>query len=357
MTDRIESLRAAVQERQCDAFLSFAPPDNQYLSGFTGSTSVIIVTPAQAVFLNDFRYTEQVSNEVQGYETAEVRGNLAHRAGERLCELGVKNVCFEPAAMTVAQLNYVKEKYDGALTPADGVVGKLRQRKDQTELDAIRDASELAEGAMLDIVAELKEGVTESEAAALLEYEFKKRGAAGVSFEPIVLFGAHSSLPHGVPGDRRLQKGDVVLVDCGCRKGGYCSDLTRTFVFGTIAQSWFQEIYDLTHQAQAAALEAVTSGTGCRDVDAVARTIITDGGYGDYFGHGLGHGVGIEVHEGPRLNPESEATLQAGMVITIEPGIYLPGKGGVRIEDLVVVTDSGCDIFTTSSKTLRVLET
>lgn len=355
MTKRIEKLRTAIEANACDAYVSVCPANNQYLSGFTGTTASLVVTSDRAVFLNDFRYTEQVSQEVTGFETYEVKGDIVQRTGERLSEMGVKAAAFEPAYFTVDELNRLQKAYSGDLNQIENVVANLRRTKYSAEVDAIRSASQLAEGAMLDLVAGLREGVSERELAAQFEYQFKIRGASGVSFDPIVLFGPRSSLPHGQPGDTRLKNGDIVLLDFGCRKSGYCSDLTRTFAFGTMPEDWFQEIYELTLRAQTSALEALKPGVGCREVDAIARNIISEGGFGDYFGHGLGHGVGIEIHEGPRLNTESEAVLEAGMVVTVEPGIYLPGRGGVRIEDLVVITDDGCEVFTTSSKALEVV--
>ena len=183
----------------------------------------------------------------------------------------------------------------------------------------------------------------------------KKRGATGPSFDTIVLFGANSSLPHGVPGDALLKQGDIVLIDMGARLNGYCSDLTRTYVFGSIPGEWFEEIYALNLHAQRSALKAVRPGVTGREVEAVAREIMREGGLGDRFGHGLGHGVGIEVHEEPRLNTRSDSVLKAGMVVTVEPGIYLPGQGGVRIEDLVLVTESGCEVLTKLPKDLQVI--
>ncbi|MEK7794541.1 MAG: M24 family metallopeptidase, partial [Candidatus Hydrogenedentota bacterium] len=199
-------------------------------------------------------------------------------------------------------------------------------------------------------------GLPEQELAAMFEFAFKKRGASGPSFDTLALFGPRSSLPHGSPGRRALEKGDIILLDFGCRCAGYCSDLTRTYTFGTIIDRWFETVYAVVKDAQQAALKAIKSGASCRDVDAVARDRIKDAGYGDYFGHGLGHGVGVEIHEAPRLNPRSDAVLEEGMVVTVEPGIYVPGRGGVRIEDLVVVTQSGCDVLTKTSKELTVLQ-
>jgi Xaa-Pro aminopeptidase len=231
----------------------------------------------------------------------------------------------------------------------------LRLRKERGEIERIAAATALAEEALEATLEHFVAGVSECAMAGLLEYEFRKRGAQGASFDSIVLFGERSSLPHGRPGDRPLQKGDIVLVDCGCVLDGYCSDLTRTFVFGRIPDNWFSEIYEVTRVAQEEALQAARAGVCARVVDAAARTRIADAGYGDNFGHGTGHGVGLEVHEAPRLNAVSSAVLETGVVVTVEPGIYLPGLGGVRIEDLVVITDDGNSNFNRLPKELRIL--
>ena len=352
---RLRALRRRIEEAGADAFFSLAPPDNQYLTGFTGSTSGVIVTRKEALFLCDFRYTEQSRRQVAGFTFEEVSGSFAKSVGERLKALGVSGAAHDPACLTVAELNGVKSRFRGKLQAVPDLVGALRIVKSPGEIARIRKASRLAEKVLEDLLKTFRKGLTETELAARFEYEFKRRGAEGAAFETIALFGPRGSMPHGRPTDVPLRRGDIVLLDLGCRKEGYCSDLTRTYAYGTIPGAWFEEIYQVTLKAQEAALRAVRAGARCRDVDAVARGIIADAGYGKYFGHGLGHGLGIEVHESPRLNQESEIVLQEGMVITIEPGIYLPKRGGVRIEDLVVVTKRGCEIITKSPKELKVL--
>ena len=354
---RVESLRGKLAAIEADAWLSLAPPDNQYLTGFMGSTSAVIVTAQEALFLCDFRYTEQARDQVSQFNIEQVSGSFVTRVAERLASLGPKTVAFDSMTMTVAQQKGVQERFRGELKPAPGLVAGLRMIKSADEIERIRAASELAEDALRDVLEALTPGLTESELAARLEYEFKRRGAEGAAFDTIALYAARSSMPHGKPTPAPLQRGDIVLLDLGCRKDGYCSDLTRTYVFDTIPGAWFEEIYEITLGAQQAALEAIRAGASCRAIDRVARDRISEAGYGANFGHGLGHGVGIEVHENPRLSFESDAVLEAGMVVTVEPGIYLPGRGGVRIEDLVVVTTDGCDVLTRTPKKLRILKT
>lgn len=355
MLSRIQALRAKLESEGCDAFVSFSPPANEYLSGFAGTASAVIVTAREALFFCDFRYTEQAASQVRDFEVREMPGTLEIRAGEQLKAMGVQNVAYDGTVMTVWQLETVQTAFGGEMVSRPRLVMTLRMCKDAEETARLRAAVDLADHAVLAVVDGLREGVSEREAAALLEYEFKRRGAQGSSFDSIVLFGARSSLPHGMPGDKPLERGDIVLIDCGCRRAGYCSDLTRTYAFDTIDNAWFEEVYEITLAAQLKALEAVRPGASCREVDAAARDLIEAAGYGLQFGHGTGHGVGIEIHEAPRLNRESDVILEAGMAVTVEPGIYLPGRGGVRIEDLVIVTDDGCDVLSRIPKQLKVL--
>lgn len=352
---RLGALRQRLANEGADAFLSIAPPDNQYLTGFSGSTSAVLVSAEHKVFFCDFRYTEQAAQEVAGYPVEQVDGPLLPALAGRLVQWQAKSVTYDPANLTVAQLTLLQKTLGGVLKPLAGPVLELRTTKVSGEVDAVRAASALAEGVLADLLPTLRAGVTERDVAARMEYEFKCRGAQGASFDSIVLFGARSSLPHGKPGDRALQSGDIVLMDFGCRMDGYCSDLTRTYAFGRIPGEWFGTIYDLVLTAQEAALRAIRPGMRCCAVDAVARDIISKAGYGNHFGHGLGHGVGIEIHEEPRLRRDSDVVLEEGMVVTVEPGIYLPGQGGVRIEDLVVVVEGGCELLSHAPKGLRVL--
>ena len=337
------------------SWLSLSEPDNFYFTGFTGDKSAVIVTGAEAVFACDPRFTEQARDEVTACRVEEVRGNFLAGVGKILEGLDASPAGYDPHAITVGQLEVLQERSGGEFVPVPNLTGRLRMVKSEDEVACIRAASELAEAVLHDVLTGIEPGIAEMELAARIEYQFKRRGASGPSFPTIALFGARSSLPHGQPGERQLRPGDVVLIDMGCRKGGYCSDLTRTYAYDTIPGTWFEEIYRVTLAAQQAALGHVRAGVSCRDVDALARGVIEKAGFGKHFGHGLGHGVGIEVHESPRLNFESDTVLEPGMVVTVEPGIYLPGQGGVRIEDLVVVTEQGCDMLTRTPTDLKVL--
>ncbi len=356
IASRLTHLRDRMQSAGVEAFFSVHPPANQYLTGFCGSTSAVVVTGNRAVFLCDFRYAEQAEDQVAPeFEVTQTAGSLLRRTGECLAECGVANAAYEPDALRVSELNAVAAAVHADLRAMPGLVGGMRQIKTSEEVEAIRKALTLAAGVHDDIVQALVPGVTEREVAARFEYEFKRRGASAAAFDTIVLFGARSSLPHGQATDRALAPGDAVLVDFGCRLGGYCSDLTRTYCFGRIPGAWFERVYEVVLTSQAAALKAAKPGMTCRELDAVARSIIQDAGYGERFGHGLGHGVGIEIHEAPRVNAEGDTVLAPGMVVTLEPGIYLPGQGGIRIEDVIVITDSGCEALSATPKELKIL--
>lgn len=356
MNKRLQALRQALDERGFDGFVSMSAPDNQYLTGFTGSTSGVLVTQDTARFLCDFRYIEQAQTQVDGsYTIQEFKGSLPTRLADRVKEAGLGTIAFEPSVTTVAEASGMEAVAGDVFRPAPGLVSGLRQVKDDEEIELIRAAQALTVEVMREAAEIVEPGMTERQLAATIEFAMKNRGASAAAFDTIALFGPRSSLPHGQPGDTTLKPGDVVLLDFGCRLDGYCADLTRTYACGTIPGAWFEEVYDLALTAQRIALEAVRPGITGRELDADARDLINEAGHGDRFRHGLGHGVGIEVHEGPRLNSESEVLLEPGMVLTIEPGIYLPGHGGVRIEDLVVVTQSGCENLTALSKEMKVL--
>ncbi len=352
---RIAAIQSALSLHDCDAFISVDPTDNAYLTGFFGSASALLITQANALLLCDFRYAEQAAAQTRVATVMQCAGNLDLRLAEKLADAQARRSAFEPDAITVSRHDAIAKKCGSDLVPTPGICRTLRLCKEPGERERIAASAALAEDALETLLACLEPGIHESTAAGQLEFEFRKRGAQCAAFETIVLFGERSSLPHGKPGERALQTGDIVLIDCGCILDGYCSDLTRTFVFGRIPGEWFVEIYEITRIAQQSAVETTRAGVLASDVDAAARDTIAAAGYGERFGHGTGHGVGLEVHEAPRLNAESHTALKAGMAVTVEPGIYLPGRGGVRIEDLIVVTENGNDVLTRLPKELRIL--
>lgn len=354
MSNRVERLRKSLKENRLDSAIVFKPENRRYLSGFTGTSAYVVITEDRNLLITDFRYVKQASDQCKGFEI--VKHTNDRTIYEILNGLGLKKLGFEDTFVTVSQYNDFKDKLIGIeLRPLKDTLNKLRVIKDQEEINEIRRAAEIADKTFEYICSVIKPGITEWEVALEIEGFMKKKGASGTSFDSIVASGIRSSMPHGVASHKVIEEGDFVTLDFGCIYNGYCSDMTRTIVVGKASEKQ-KEIYNIVLEAQEAALEAIKPGiTGC-DADKVARDIIESKGYGEYFGHGLGHGVGLEVHESPRLSPLGKDVLEANMIVTDEPGIYLPDFGGVRIEDLVVITENGCERLSKSPKHLIELK-
>jgi Xaa-Pro aminopeptidase len=350
---RTDELVGLLAERELDCLLVTNLVNVRYLTGFTGTNGACIVSSDERLFLTDFRYVEQARSQVQGYERVEAgRDMVADLAGRLRGRAG-----FDDAHMTVELHRKLGEKVaEGVeLVSAGGLVERLREVKDELELDAIRAAAEIAN----EVYEELRErglaGRTERDVALTLTRSLEDRGAEGASFPAIVAAGPHGALAHAVPRDLEIPGGTLVVIDMGAQVDGYCSDCTRTLATGPLEDGAL-EVYELVRRAQDEALRAVRAGASCKAVDAVARDIIEAAGHGERFGHGLGHGVGLEVHEAPRLAKTAEGELRAGNVVTVEPGVYVPGELGVRIEDLVVVTDGEPEVLTAFPKELVTIE-
>ncbi|MBE3520076.1 MAG: aminopeptidase P family protein [Firmicutes bacterium] len=352
--DRIRAVRQKLEEEKADAtYISFRY-NMRYLSGFTGDAGALLITANEAILFTDGRYTEQASSQAPDFRVVETRLDRDVVA-ETLSSLGIKSLTFESEHVTYASWeNMTKRFKDTKLIPVSGWVEKLRAKKTPEEIDAIRKAAKLADDAFSAVLSSIRPGVTEREVALELEFTMRKMGSEGVAFPIIVVSGARSSLPHGEPGDKKIEPGDFVTVDFGAVWNGYVSDCTRTFVVEPLDDKR-REIYEVVRKAQEAGLRAVRAGVKASEVDAAGRKVIEEAGYGQYFAHGIGHGVGLQVHESPRLGQKSEDILEPGMVVTVEPGVYIPGFGGVRIEDLVVVGDDGPEILTSFPKDLKVL--
>jgi Xaa-Pro aminopeptidase len=325
----------------------------RYLTGFTGTNGACIVTPDESLFFTDFRYVEQAAEEVPDYDRIEVGrdmlGDLASRLRGR--------TGFDDEHLSVAAHRKVTEKLPGGaeLVAAGGLVEQLRAVKDASEVAAMRSAAELSTAAYESLLERGLAGRTEREVAIQLVRFMEDSGAEGPSFPPIVAAAEHGAHPHAVPRDVEIPKDTLVTIDMGAIVDGYCSDCTRTLATGSLDDAVL-EIYELVQRAQTEALAAARAGAACRDVDAVARRIIDAAGHEEHFGHGLGHGVGLEVHEGPRLGKTADGELLAGNAVTVEPGVYLPGRVGVRIEDLVIVTDGEPDVLTGFPKELVTVD-
>lgn len=351
---RIDRVRAILSEPHLDALLIQKPENRTYVSGFTGSAGFVLVTPRDSMLLVDFRYVEQARAQAPGCEVIKADRLFIDTLAEIVPARGLRRIGFEDDGMTFKQhQEFAKRLAPAELVPVEGV-DRLRWVKDPEELTRIARAIEIADAAFAHIRSYLRPGAVERDVATEMEFFMRRHGADKEAFETIVASGPRSSLPHGRASDRVLAPGDFVTLDFGAVYQGYVSDCTRTVVLPEVSPQQ-REIYNIVLAAQQAALEGIKPGMTGKEADALARTVITQAGHGDAFGHSLGHGVGLAVHEGPTLSPREEARLAPGMVVTVEPGIYLGGWGGVRIEDIVVITADGCRDLTGSPKELLVL--
>jgi Xaa-Pro aminopeptidase len=365
VSERVERLVAELRERELDVLLLTAPVNIRYITGFTGSNALVLIGEDERRprhrFLTDFRYETQSAEQVSDLLTREIvlDGKLFDALAETLVrEHGAGRLGFDDASLTVAQHTHLRELLPAAweLVPAAGMVERLRAVKDADEIARIRAASELADEALRGVLERGLVGRTERDVAIDLEHQMRKLGADAPSFPSIVASGVHGALPHAEARDEEIARDVLITIDWGALHAGYCSDCTRTYATGEHISARAREVYELVLSAQATALAAVRAGPSGVELDAVARDLIEEAGYGDEFGHGLGHGVGLEVHEGPRLSRTAgDDPILAGSVVTVEPGVYLPGECGVRIEDLAVVHPDGHEVLTRLSKELTVV--
>lgn len=350
MNSRLKLLRASLPET-VDAILISRPENRAYLTGFTGSAGYVLVSRDRALILTDFRYAEQATEQAPDFTVMDSAPSLPDALQQALGDNNVLRLGFESDFVTFSIYQGFKEKLQVELLPLPGVVEKLRMVKDTEELSRMREAANIAQEALQLTLPKIRAGVTEAFVALELEIAMRRLGADRAAFDFIAASGPRSSLPHGRAGERVMQAGDFLTLDFGAMYNGYCSDMTRTFVIGAPTPEQVK-IYSIVLEAQLAALSVIKPGLLGKDVDKVARDVITSAGYGERFGHGLGHGIGRAVHEGPSAGSKGEDVLRANMVVTVEPGIYIPDWGGVRIEDMVVVTPAGCENFYRFSKEL-----
>ncbi len=347
--------RAAVRERiggaDLNALIVLDLADIRYLSGFTGSAGLLVLlADGEDAFFTDFRYQTQVAEEVDpAIEVRIADESLLKVCCELLAGRGASRVGFEREQLTYRAWSEWSERESPALVPVEEWIEQLRMIKSAPEIAAIRMACGIADETFQRMLEEVRLGITERELAARLDLELAARGAERASFETIVAFGERSALPHARPGPRKLRRGDVILFDFGAVADGYVSDITRTVAYGEPAAE-MREVYALVLDAQGAAIDGIRAGMTGREADRLAREVIEAAGHGPHFGHSLGHGIGLEVHEAPRLGRKSEDRLEAGMTVTIEPGVYLDGVGGVRIEDDALVGETGMELLTSAPK-------
>ncbi len=341
---------------QVDGLLLTSRYARHYGARFDIAEGIAIVSRAGCRYYTDSRYIESAQNGIQGFEVLMVGAgrDYATLINQAIEEFGITRLGFEESYLTVAEYRGFEEKLKAQLVPFGTQINALRQRKEDYELQRMRKAQQITDAAFTEVCQRIREGMTEKELAAELIYCLLKNGGEGLSFDPIVVSGPNTSLPHGVPGERKLQKGDFITMDFGVIYQGYCSDMTRTVALGYATEE-MEKVYGTVLQAQKAGIAITRPGVTGKEIDAAARKVIADAGYGEYFGHGYGHCLGMEVHESPNCSPRGEKVMEAGMVSSAEPGIYLPGKFGVRIEDVVVFTQGGCEILTKSPKNLIII--
>ena len=349
---RLEKLRKLMLAKNIDALLVTNLSNIFYLSGFTGSTAVLLVTPDATHILVDFRYTLQATTQCVGTNIVEYSGKPAITAlGDLIKEIKPRSLGYESDVITVALYRKLRTAIDASikLRSTIGLVAKLRTVKDEHEISLIRKAAEIADAVYAYIITEIRPGMTEKDAALLIDSSIRRLGGDKEGFDTIAAFGPNAASPHASPTDAILKTGQLFKMDYGVRYKNYNSDITRTICLGS-ATAKQKEIYKIVLDAQLRAIEAIKPGKTGKEIDAVARDYIASMGYGDNFGHGLGHAIGIEVHDGPAFSVLSDIILEPGMVATVEPGIYIEGWGGIRIEDDVLVTDTGVEIITKAPK-------
>ena len=355
MRERMDQLIAKLPEKDLDAMLISAPENRRYLSGFSGSAGYLVISKDHALLVTDSRYTEQATNQAPQYQVLQVRSGWDWLM-EWLEETGAKRLGFESQNMTVATYNNLLEalkKHESlsqvSLMATSGLAEDQRTIKDEQELAMLQKAIDASDAAMDTVCPQIREGMTEREVAWRMEVAMRDLGADGLSFETIVAAGPNGAMAHHRPSDRTINSGEPIVIDMGAQVGGYCSDITRTVVVGESDET-FRKVYDTVLGAQLTAINTVKAGMTGEECDGLARTVIDEAGYGDNFGHSLGHGVGLEVHELPRVSPKSPDLLQTDTVFTVEPGIYISGWGGVRIEDIVILGSDGATTLSKASK-------
>ncbi|GEL03751.1 M24 family metallopeptidase [Rummeliibacillus stabekisii] len=352
--ERVERLVKALNSQNLDGLLITNNYNLRYMTGFTGTSGVAVVSQKEAVFITDFRYTEQASKQITGYRIVEHKGTIIEEIAAIVKELGIKSLGFEKDVVSYSMYEAYSKVIPADLVGVTDLIEIIRLVKTEDELKTIKAACQIADETFEHIIQFIKPGKTELEVSNELEFYMRKLGATSSSFDTIVASGVRSALPHGVATDKIIEKGDFVTLDYGALYNGYISDMTRTVAVGEPSEQ-LKEIYQIVLEAELLGLEKFKPGMTGKEADAICRDYIKEHGYGDAFGHSTGHGIGLEVHEGPGLSFRSNITLEPGMVVTCEPGIYLPGVGGVRIEDDTLITETGNEKLTHAPKELIIL--
>lgn len=352
--NRLSNLQRILKEEKLDALLVTNPYNLRYISNFTGTTGLALITQEEAFFVTDFRYTQQAADQAEGFEIIRNVGPIFAEVKKIVEKKSIDLLGFEDAYVSFRNYDELEDMLDCDLIPASGMIEELREVKDESEIAAIKKACEIADAGFQYILDYLKPGVSEIEIANRLDFYMRELGATGVSFDTIVASGYRSAMPHGVASHKLIEKGDFVTLDYGCYYNGYVSDMTRTVAVGE-PKPQLKEIYQIVLEAQLKVNAEVKPGLSGIEVDSIARDLISSYGYGEHFGHSNGHGIGLEIHEGPNTSQKAPKRLVKGNVITNEPGIYLEGIGGVRIEDDLLITETGNEVLIHSPKELIIL--
>jgi len=351
---KLDKLREGFQGCDIDGILITSDYNRRYISNFTGTAGVVLISEDKALFITDFRYVEQASKQAEGFTIVQHKGLIHEEIASQVKQLGIKKLGFEQDYVTYSSFQTYQKEIQAQLVPVTNLIENLRLIKTESEIKILKEAADIADAAFKHILDYIKPGLTELEVSNELEFFMRKCGATSSSFNTIVASGTRSALPHGVASDKVIEKGDFVTLDYGALYKGYVSDITRTVAVGQPSEK-LKEIYNIVLESQLLSIEKIKPGMTGIEADAIARDYITSHGYGEYFGHSLGHGIGLEVHEGPALSVRSDIVLKPGMVVTVEPGIYVPGLGGVRIEDDTLITDNSNETITHSTKDLIIL--
>ena len=346
----------SILSENVDGLLLTSRYSRYYGAEYDIAEGVAIVSKAGCRYFTDSRYIEAAQNGIKDFEVLEMNHENPYdaRINTAIADFGIQVLGYEEEYLTVAELQFYEKTLHAKLVPYNAAIHQFRASKEDWELALMKKAQEITDLAFSEVLGRIKAGMTEKQVQAELIYCMLKNGADGPAFSPIVVSGPKTSLPHGVAGDKKIQEGEFVTMDFGVIYNGYCSDMTRTVAVGYVTEE-MEKVYNIVLKAQTTAIAATKAGVPGVEVDATARKIITDAGYGDYFGHGYGHGLGMEVHETPHCNSRNPEPLPVGAVCSAEPGIYLPGKFGVRIEDVVIVEENGCEDITFSPKNLIIV--
>ena len=341
---------------EVDGLLLTSRYSRYYGAEFDIAEGVAVVTKAGCRYFTDSRYIESAQNGIKGFEVLEINSSASYtqRLNDAITDFGIKTLGFEEDYLSMAEYMSYEQKLNAKLVPFNKQINGFRSVKEDWELELMVKAQQITDTAFAEVLTKIKAGMTEKELAAELIYCLLKNGGEGLAFDPIVVFGPNTSLPHGVPGERVLQEGDFITLDFGAMYHGYCADMTRTVALGYATEE-MKQVYDTVLKAQLAGIAASKAGVPGKDIDAAARNVIADAGYGAYFGHGYGHSLGLEVHEAPSPNARNDQPMPVNSVASAEPGIYLPGKFGVRIEDVVIFKEDGCVDITKSPKNLIII--